>query len=157
MEISIPAVIAQVVNFWILFFLFRKYLTQPIVAVVEERRALIKKLESAEQEYQKKIQEAEVQSGEIIEKARHIKEGIIADAGILAEKKKSEIIKNANDHADKIMKEANEKIDVMKKWLEDSYEESIKKTSILVLKKLIKKTPQIQDAYLQESIKEFRK
>ncbi len=157
MDISISGLIAQIINFWILFFLFKKYLTKPIVDELESRKRLIDKLENAEQEYQKKLAKAEEESKNIIAEARKSKEHIIADAGVLAEKKKQTIISDANLHAEKIVKEANEKMIHMEKSLENSYEESIKKTSMLVLKKLIKKTPEIQDAYIKESIAEMKK
>ncbi|NOZ45035.1 MAG: hypothetical protein GXP45_08055 [bacterium] len=55
MNISLTAVLAQILNFALLFFLFRKFLTKPIVASIEERRSLIKKLEKAEDAYAEKI------------------------------------------------------------------------------------------------------
>lgn len=157
MDLSISGLIAQILNFGLLFRLFRKYLTTPITQALEERKELIEKLSRAEDEYNKKIQEADIKSKEIIDDARKAKEGIIADAGILAEKRKTEIIQNANDHADKIIKDANEKMATMEKSLENSYEDAIKKTSIMVLKKLIKKSPEIQNIYIKESIENLKK
>ena len=66
MDISISAVIAQVINFGIMFLLFSKFAAAPLSDAIEERRELPKKLKHADEAYNKKIQEAEVKAEEII-------------------------------------------------------------------------------------------
>ncbi len=156
MDISIPAVIAQTLNFLVLFFLFRKYLTKPILKVVEDRRELIKKVENADVAYNEKIQQAREEADDLIREGKMKKENIIAEAGILADKKQHEIISYAKDQAEKTITEANVKIDSLERELETKFEDSVKHASLLVLKKLIKKDKTIQDDYVREVINELK-
>jgi len=57
MEFSIWSVLAQLINFGILIFLYMKFLSKPIANAIEERRALIAKLEHAEDAYAEKVAE----------------------------------------------------------------------------------------------------
>lgn len=155
MDISMSGLIAQILNFAILFFLFKKFLTKPIVEALEERKNLIRKLKKADKKYAEKLKQAEEESHEIVAKARKIKEHIVADAGILAEKKRISIIKDANEHAERIVKDANAKVENMRKNLALSFEESVKKTSSLVLKKLVKDQKELETSYIKERIAEL--
>lgn len=157
MDISISAVIAQTLNFLVLFFLFRKYLTRPIVNIIEDRRDLIKKVENADQAYKKKLKEAEEQSSQIIQEWKKRKEDIIVEAWLLADRKQNEIIGYAKDQAEKIIKDANIKSESIQRELESKFEDSVKSTSLLVLKKLINKEKEIQDEYVSEAIQELQK
>jgi len=59
-------VVAQIINFLILFFLFKKFLTKPIATIIEDRRDLIKKLENADKVYEEKLEDARLQAKNII-------------------------------------------------------------------------------------------
>jgi F0F1-type ATP synthase membrane subunit b/b' len=67
MNIDIGSLVAQILNFLILFFLFRAFLTKPIIKVIEDRRNLITKLENADNAYEEKIQLAKIQAREIVQ------------------------------------------------------------------------------------------
>jgi F0F1-type ATP synthase membrane subunit b/b' len=54
------------INFLILFFLFKKFLTKPIATTIQDRRNLIKKLENADKAYQEKIDSAKLEAKDII-------------------------------------------------------------------------------------------
>lgn len=157
MNIDIGSLVAQILNFLILFFLFRAFLTKPIIKVIEDRRNLITKLENADNAYEEKIQLAKIQAREIIQEWIEKKDEMIAEAGILANKRKEEIIETAHKDAQNALNEAKEKSDFLEKELSDSFMESVKRTTVLVLKKLIHKDPKIKEEYMQEVIKELKK
>lgn len=157
MNIDIGSLVAQILNFLILFFLFRAFLTKPIIKVIEDRRKLITKLENADNAYEEKIQLAKIQAREIIQQWIEKKEEMIAEAWILASKRKEEVIESAHKDAQILINEAKEKTDFLEKELAESFIESVKRTTVLVLKKLIHKDPKIKHEYMEEVIKELKK
>ncbi len=154
MDISIWAVFAQIINFWILFFIFKKFLTKPITKTIMERRALIKKLENADKAYDEKLEIAKIEAREIVQEGMDRQEKLLTEAGILADKKKEDIISDAKVQSDKILSNAESKAKSLESELEQSFIAWIKKTSLLVIKKLIKKDNTLKQEYLDEAIKE---
>lgn len=157
MDISLTSVLGQVINFAILFFLFRKFLTKPIVKAIEERRTLIKKLEGADLAYDKRMEEARQESDVVIQEGLRKKENLIAEAGVLATKRKDEILKEARLKANDIIKEAESKNNNLELELKNNFANGVKQTSLSVLKKLFTKDKQFQSAYLDEIVSEITK
>ena len=154
MEISIWAVFAQIINFWILFFLFKKFLTKPISKVILERRALIKKLKNADKAYDEKLEIAKLEAREIVQDGIDRKDKLLSEAGLLADKKKEEMIAEAKIQSDKLLNNAESKAKTLESELEKSFVDGIKRTSLLVIKKLIKKDKDIKKEYLDAAISE---
>jgi vacuolar-type H+-ATPase subunit H len=69
-------------------------------------------------------------------------------------KKQVEIIQEANKKADKILNDANNSAKVLSTELEKNFIESVKKTSKVVVKKLLQKDMDLQKTYLEEIVKE---
>lgn len=157
MNIDIGSLVAQILNFLILFFLFRAFLTKPIIKVIEDRRNLITKLENADNAYEEKIQLAKIQAREIVQEWIEKKDEMVAEAWMLANKRKEEILENAHKEAKIVVNEAKEKTDFLEKELSESFIESVKRTTVLVLKKLTHKDPKIKHEYMDEVIKQLKK
>lgn len=157
MEISTWAVVAQIINFLILFFLFKKFLTKPIVQIIEDRRELIKKIENADRAYDEKIEEAKIQSKLIVQEWMSRKEKLISEAWVLADKKRNEILADAKIQAGNFISSAEDRAKTLEAELEKNFVDWVKRTSLLVVKKLIKKDKDIKKDYLDEAIKEVIK
>jgi len=157
MEISITSVIAQVINFGIVFFLFRKFLAKPIIKAIEERRTLIKKLENADKTYAKKIEEANEEAKKILQEWVNKRDALVMEAGLMANHKKDEILEEAKYKANKILEEVQKETEVLQQDLENNFEHSVKRSSLLVLQKLLDKDASIQSAYLDTIVKEITK
>ncbi len=69
-ELSISVIIAQIINFWILFFVFKYFLWDKIIDIIEERRKQITNIDSSEDLVKKKIEKADIEAKEIISKSR---------------------------------------------------------------------------------------
>lgn len=67
MEIKLDMLVAQIINFAIIFWLYKKYLAKHIIAAIEERRTLIKKLENADTEYEQMINGAKQEAADIVQ------------------------------------------------------------------------------------------
>lgn len=155
MEVSLTTILAQVINFGILFFLFRKFLTKPMVTAIEERRSLIKKIEGADKAYDQKMQEAEENSKLTINEWLKKKDKIIVEAWILGNKRKDEIIADAKVKAGDIVEEANKKIKHLETELKSNFANGVKRTSFSVIKKLFDKDKSFQSEYLDEIVDEI--
>lgn len=154
MEISFSSLAAQIINFGIMFFLFSKFVAKPISKQIEDRRRLIEKIKKADELYKEKIEEAEKKAESIISDGLVKKESIITEWESLALKKQIEIIQEANKKADKITSDANNSAKVLSAELEKNFIDSVKKTSKVVVKKLLQKDLDLQKSYLDEIIKE---
>ncbi len=155
MEISITAVIAQIINFGIIFRLFKKFLSTPIIKAIEERRGLIKKLENADKAYDEKIEDANKEAKKILQDWLAKKDALVLEAEMIATKKKEDIVLDANNKADKILDEAKQESETLQNHLASNFEKWVKKTSLLVLQKLLDKDTSIQSEYLDGIIKEI--
>ena len=157
MEVSISAVIAQIINFWIMYWLFSKFAAKPLADAIEDRKKLLQKLENADKAYDDKLEIAKFESKEIVQEWMDRKETLISEAWILADKKRDEILWEAKVQVNKLLYAAEEKAKILQKEVEQNFSDWVKKTSLLVIKKLIKKDANIKKDYLQEVLQEVIK
>lgn len=66
MDIHVDLIVAGIINFLVLVFLFRKLLGDKIVQEVEKRKAMLEKLKKADDEYKKMIEFAHKESDLIL-------------------------------------------------------------------------------------------
>lgn len=154
MDISIWAVFAQIINFLILFFLFKKFLTKPISKVILERRELIAKLENADKAYEEKLEIAKLEARDIVQDGVERKDKLLSEAGMLADKRKDEILAEAKVQSEKLLDSAKSKATTLESELAQNFTAWVKRTSLLVIKKLLNKDKDIKKEYLDEAIKE---
>jgi F-type H+-transporting ATPase subunit b len=155
MEISLTAVLVQVIQFVILFWLFKKFLTKPIVAAIEERRGLMKKLGQADLAYEEKIQHGEAEFKKMVQQGVTKKEQLIAEAGALAEKRQEDILNEAKNKAQSIVHDAEQRSKTLEDELKNNFELGVKNTSLLVIKKLLHKDKDLKLEYLDSIVKEL--
>lgn len=153
MEISVSSLIAQMINFGIMLFIFSKFLAKPISSAIEKRRNLIEKIKKADELYKEKIEEADQKVEAMIMEWVKKRETIISEWESLALKKQIEIINEANEKAKKIELDAQSWAKVLEANLEQVFIDSVKKTSQSVVKKLLQKDISLQKEYLDEIIK----
>jgi len=150
-------VLIQVINILIFFWVFKYFFADAIVNAIEERRKLINKLKNAEQEYKMMIEKAEGEKKQIIEEALQHKNQIIEEARALALKEKEKIIEEAKRKAKEIVDNAKAEWEKLKKQLEETWEESLKYTTKLVVRKLFNEDKDLKEEYLKKLIEEFKK
>ncbi len=148
--------IAGIVNFLVLVFLFRKLLGDKIVQEVEKRRTMLEKLKKADDEYKKMIEFARKESDLILEKAEKTKKDMIHEAHLVAEEEKSRIIKEAHHKADLIVNEAKQDTDKLERELKESWVASVKETSKKVVKRLLKHDKVLEDEYFGVLVEDLK-
>lgn len=103
---DIQLFLAQVVNFLILAFLFKKFLYKPILGMIQNREKTISKgLKDAEQAG-KELEKANVEREKILSDASSEAKKILADTKSSAEAMRDEILAKSRTDAEKIMQDA---------------------------------------------------
>ena len=147
MNIHVDLVIAWIINFLILVFLFRKLLWDKIVEQVEERKTMLAKLKKADDEYKRMIEFARKESDLIISKAEKKKEDLIHEAHLIAEEDKKRIIKEGQRKVELMKVDAMRENEKLEKQLKEEWIESVKDTSKMVVKRLLKQDKELSNEY----------
>lgn len=156
MDIQVDILVAQIINFLIIFFLFKKFFGDKIITLVEERRLLIKRLKKADQEYQNIINSAKEEADTLLQDTQKKKEQLLSKAKKSAEEAKLDILSLAQKEASQITKNAEQKAEHLQKEIYKERESSVKSTTKLVVTKLLQKDAKLQEAYLDTLIKEVK-
>lgn len=99
---------AQIINFLILFFIFKRFLYKPILKVLKDRaKDITKGIEDAENA-KKALEEAEAQKDRIIAQAALEAEKIIKETRTNAQDIREEILNKSRQEAEKIIEEARD-------------------------------------------------
>jgi F-type H+-transporting ATPase subunit b len=94
---------AQIVNFLILFFIFKRFLYKPILKILKDRANTVAQGLTDAENAKRALEEAEVQKDKIIAAATIEAEKIIKETQNNAQALREEILNNARDEADKII------------------------------------------------------
>ncbi|MDR2415074.1 MAG: hypothetical protein LBD75_00175 [Candidatus Peribacteria bacterium] len=156
MEINIDLLLAQIVNFAILFFLTKWLFGDKIIKAIEERRQLIKKLKLADEEYARMIELAKKESNKIITKANKKRETILTEGKLIADEERKKVLDLAISKGEILVTEAEEKGKRMLKELESQWTDSITSTTQLVIQKLLHTHEELKEEYLQTIAKELK-
>ncbi|OGH37773.1 MAG: hypothetical protein A2905_02955 [Candidatus Levybacteria bacterium RIFCSPLOWO2_01_FULL_36_10] len=98
--------IAQVVNFLIIAYVFKRFLYKPILKMLKDREEKVKKSLEDAQKTTLILEKTEADRDKILKKTRIDAESILNDAKKIAEDEKTKILENSRYEADRIIKEA---------------------------------------------------
>ena len=146
MDIQIGVIIAQIINFLIIFFLFKRFLGVKIVAAIEQRREYLQQANDSKQASKEIMEKAEKQKQEFLDEARHQAEKIRQDSIALAKNEAKKILEKAENEAKYYMDKAQETIESERRTMLEQMKRKILDTAILINKKVFSK---------QDSHKEF--
>ncbi len=154
--IQLSVLIAQIIWLLILFFAFKFLVWDKLQKAIEDRRNLMTKLEDADREYNRIIEEAKSKADQIFKEAEELKKSLIAEWHKLAEKKQQEILQKAQQEADIILENAKARAEKLWKDLEKEFENSVKTIANKVLKKIINQDKEIKEEYIRQVIWEMK-
>lgn len=155
MEFNLGIFVAQLINFSIIFFLFKKLVGDKIVVALQERKKALAKAQDALLVYEETMRQAEDEKNAMLAEALQHKESILQEARQLAEKKAEVFFQQAHVQADNIVKKAQEHADALDKEMKDAFVDGVKKTTELVVKKLIHDDVKLQESYVEQLVREF--
>ena len=96
MQIDIFILLAQIINFGILLYVFQTFIAKKLNTRLEERRAQLKKLETAEDHYNQKMSLAKQQKEAMLDEARQTTSALMKESEVIAKEKAQKIIAKAN-------------------------------------------------------------
>ena len=154
-HLSIWVILAQIINFGVLIFLFYFFLGKKIVLTLEQRKEKIKAIEEADQKAKEKLDMAEKDAEALLVKTRKTAEEIKDEAEMLAKKTKEKIISNAEKEADAIIAWAKEDTERMKNTVFENLKSKIVDLSLKVNKQLFDKEWVNKD-FIEKQIYSFK-
>lgn len=135
-EIDPWFVVAQILNFLIMFFIFKKFVSDGMNDLVEERRELLSKIGKADFYYDEKVKSAEEQKQNILNKARIESKQYINQSQEIASIQAQELIKKANSEVMYILDSWKKEVEKDRVDMLEEIEESALNLSIKLNKKL---------------------
>ena len=96
MQIDIFILLAQIINFGILFYVFHTFIAKKLNARLQERREQLEKLKTAEEHYHQKMSLAKQQKEALLDEARQTTSALMKESEIIAKEKAQKIIAKAN-------------------------------------------------------------
>jgi F0F1-type ATP synthase membrane subunit b/b' len=142
------------INFLIIFFIFKKFLGDKILNEITERRELYAKLKNLEAECERIEKDAKEKAAQIVHEGVEHKNAIIQDAKTLAQQQQDTIVQEAQRRAAAIVDQAQVEAQNMKSDLTSEWEQSVKSTTKMVVDKLLGTNTDLQQQYLDTLIKE---
>lgn len=110
-DIKLGIIIAQLINFGILFWIFKHFLWDKIVAVIEERRKKLDALDNSDSVVKEKLEEAENEAKQIVENSRAEALKIQQNAEELAKKDTMIKLEMAENKANSIVEAATRELE----------------------------------------------
>jgi len=150
--------LAQIANFALLFFIFKKWLLKPILNILDKRKEMITESLKKAKEIDQKLAKIEELKEKEMGKMKLEMEKILDDAKKRGEFLEKEIVLDAEKRAEKILKEAGAKIDLEKEKIRDDLKKEFSQLLILSLEKILKREYSQKDKerilmQIEESIK----
>jgi len=151
MNISISLIFAQIINIFLLFFVFKILLANRLNKTIIERRRLLKRLESVDAEYEKVMREAEEKKEKLIKQAKKEAKILMQDAETLSKRKSQDILDKANFRVKMILEGGQKDIEKERKQMMEGLKDYIIETAILLNKKVFSR-PNMSKEFLEKEL-----
>ena len=99
---------AQIINFLILFFIFKRFLYKPILKILKDRSRVIEKSLRDAENAKRALEEAETQKDKIIARAALEAEKIIKETQANAQNIREGLVQKSREEAEKIISQARD-------------------------------------------------
>lgn len=127
--------VAQIVNFLILAYIFKRFLYKPILKTLKDRQSKIKEgIEDAENA-RLSLERANIERDEIIKRAGEEAEKIIENTRLAAIELKDKVLTDTKSESDRIIKEAREQANLEM----EKMERKVSSMSLDLSKKILEK------------------
>lgn len=117
MEIEFGILLAQIINFGILFLLFKKFVADALVKQIDERREKQTLLDNAQTKYDEMLAQAQAEKQAMLDEARSQSEKMMLDSERIAKKQAQKILDDAEQSAKAIVEGGRRELEKEKKSL----------------------------------------
>jgi F-type H+-transporting ATPase subunit b len=135
-DLNIFVILAQLINFWILFFIFYHFLGKTIVKTIEERRVQLENLDNSDDVVREKLEAAETEAKQIIDEARKNASDMQKNADDISKKDTASKLKMAEEKAESIMDSARRDVEKERLGMLDSMKEKVLDLSLKINSKV---------------------
>ena len=136
-EINPYEIILQIINFGILYYLLKKFLSEPLSNMLSKRASMIKhNIESAELN-KRKADELVTEKGEALKSAQLEAQSIRKKAEVAAEKELQQIIDNGKKSADQLLDQAKKDIEIQTNTARKELLENVGDITVKVVEKYV--------------------
>ena len=138
-DLSLSVIIAQIINFWIVFFIFYYFLWKKIVEIIEERRTQLENLDNSDSVVQEKIEAAEKEAKEILERTRQEALAVQKNADEISKKDTLKKLQEADIKANSIVEVAKRDVEKERLSMLDSMRQKVLDLSLNINSKVFDK------------------
>lgn len=149
-DLNISIILAQFINFWIIFFIFYHFLGKTIVKTIEQRRQKIENIDNSDDLVKEKMDTAEAEAKALIEEAKIKASEIQNNASEISKKDTARKIKEAEEKAQAIIDSANRDIEKEKLGMLDSMKQKVLDLSLKINSKVFDNTDNNKDFITKE-------
>lgn len=139
MDLNFWLILAQLINFWIIFFIFKKFLWDKLIILIKERREELEKLWNVELDVKTKMDEATLQAEELLSKTKEKILEMERNAEALVKKTKEKILADADQEAKSILSWARDDIEKERLTMVNSIKSKVIDLSLRLNEKLFDK------------------
>ena len=137
--------VAQVVNFLIVFYILKRILYKPFLTILKKREEKVSEGLKAAEEGRKLLEETQVREKEILKKAQETSTNLIKDAKTQAKELALEIEETAKKQSEKILADARVKIEQETREASEKLESDIGKIAVAMLEKTLSQVLERKD------------
>lgn len=150
--------IAQIINFSVVFFVLYRFALKPLSKVLSERKATIEKGVSDAQKNQELLKDAQTAHEKELARGRAEAHDLMTEVKKSAEEKKVEIIRDAQEEVSKMIALGKKSIEEEKQKMVDGLQKEIATIVLLATEKVVGNnlSEQIQSDILKKSINEVQ-
>jgi F-type H+-transporting ATPase subunit b len=150
--------LAQIVNFLVLLFILQKLLYKPILKVLEERKRKIEESLTNAEKIQKELEETEVKSTQIIEKAVEEGKKIVAEAQLQSNVLRQESQEQTKKEMEDLMAQGMQMIAGEKEKMKSEVKSEVATMIQMSMEKVLGKAldSKMQQKLVEESVKTIK-
>ncbi|MEI7792835.1 MAG: F0F1 ATP synthase subunit B [Candidatus Berkelbacteria bacterium] len=137
--IDLKLIIAQLINFGILFFLLSKFAYKPIMNMLDERQKKIEQGLADAEASAKKLADVETETAKLMEKTSKDADQIMNNAKAAAKVEAAELIKKASDQAERTTKNAESEAKSAKDNVISEARKELSSVIVMALDKIVGK------------------
>lgn len=151
--------IAQIINFGVLFFVLYKFAYKPILGILDKRREKIEFSLLQAKEIEERTRKLEGEISHKIATAKREAEALVAEGREIGEKSRNEILIRTNQEVGKMLDKAKADMAAEKDRMMGDIQSTIVKTSVMVVEKVLrdKLDAKTRETVVLDSFKELSK
>ena len=140
--------VAQAVNFSILFFVLYRFAYRPILKILSERKEKIKEGLAMREEAERKLGEASSDRESILKKAENEALSVVAKAEVVSRDRGEKIVAEASGKGEEIIREGKRRAEEERKILHEEFSKDASELLRLAVAKVVESSPEAVDETL---------